>query len=553
MPLAAGQSLLHYRLVEPIGAGGMGVVWKAVDTSLDREVAIKVLPEAVAGDAERLARFDREARLLASLHHPHIAGVYGLHEADGVRFLAMEYVAGEDLSTRLERGPLPPTEAYRIGREVAEGLEAAHERGIVHRDLKPANVRLDAEGKAKVLDFGLAKGMDVAPSSGDIARSPTLTAAGTVAGLILGTAAYMSPEQAAGQTTDRRCDIWSFGVMLHEMLTGRRMFAAETVSHTLADVLRAPIDVADLPAGTTPGVRRLIERCLVRDRQRRLRDIGEARIALEDALANPHATEAPAEAAAAPAPVSRRANLLPWAITAAALVLAVASFLLNRGDAPASEAQTLRFSIEMPNDSGLRQGDGAQITISPDGRSIVTTGGRGAKQGLYVRQLDRFEPRMIEGSEGGSRPNFSPDGTSIAFVVDSSLKRVRISGGPATEIGRISASQNGISWGADGYLYYSDQGKVFRIPDGGGEAEIVNRDGGQRLDFPSLLPGGRTILCNSPVGTGLDGRLMAYDLASGKVKELGLEGTDPRYVPTGHVIFARGGRAFMAPFDLAAL
>jgi len=410
VPLTAGQELLHYRLVEPIGEGGMGVVWKAVDTSLDREVAIKVLPEAVAGNSERLARFDREARLLASLNHPHIAGVFGLHEAGGVRFLAMEYVPGEDLAARLERGPLPTAEALRIACEVAEGLEAAHERGIVHRDLKPANVRLAADGKAKVLDFGLAKGLDVAPSSGDIARSPTLTAAGTVAGLILGTAAYMSPEQAAGQTTDRRCDIWSFGVMLHEMLTGRRMFAAETVSHTLADVLRAPIEVGDLPAGTPPGVRRLIERCLVRDRHRRLRDIGEARIALEDALADPHATDAPAETPSAPAPVPRHASVLPWAVAAAALGLAAASFLLNRGGAPAAEPETLRFSIEMPNDSGLRQGDGAQITISPDGRSIVTTGGRGAKQGLYVRSLDRFEPRMVEGTEGGSRPNFSPDG-----------------------------------------------------------------------------------------------------------------------------------------------
>ena len=250
MPLAAGQQLLHYRLAEPIGEGGMGVVWKAMDTSLGREVAIKVLPDAVAGDAERLARFEREARLLAALNHPHVASVYGLHEDGGVRFLVMELVPGEDLSARLAHGPLPIPEALRIGREIAEGLEAAHERGIVHRDLKPGNVRLTADGAAKVLDFGLAKGLETPLPESDIAQSPTLTAAGTVAGIVLGTAAYMSPEQAAGQPIDRRCDIWSFGVVLHELLTGRRMFAAETTSHTLADVLRAPIDLADLPPAT---------------------------------------------------------------------------------------------------------------------------------------------------------------------------------------------------------------------------------------------------------------------------------------------------------------
>jgi len=558
MPLVEGQRLLHYRLVEPIGEGGMGVVWRAVDTSLDREVAIKVLPDAVAGDAERLARFDREARLLAALNHPHIAGIYGLHEADGVRFLAMELVAGEDLSAHLERGPLPVGEALRIAREVAEALEAAHERGIVHRDLKPGNVRLAADGKAKVLDFGLAKGLDPAPG-GDVARSPTLTSAGTVAGLILGTAAYMAPEQAAGQPIDRRCDIWSFGVMLHEMLTGRRMFAAETVSHTLADVLRAPIELGELPAGTPATVRRLIERCLVRDRQRRLRDIGEARIVLEDALADPNASAANPASAAPPRATEAtapRPSRLPWAVAAAAgiaLALAIAALLSNRGGAPKAAPPTLRFSIEMPNEAGRRQGDGIHIAISPDGRTIVTIGGLGADQGLHLRALDRFESRKIEGTTGARRPVFSPDGAWIAYMVGADLRKIRLSGGPATDLGRLTASPSGLSWGADGFLYFSQQGKLHRIPAAGGDVEVLNGESKLRLAFPSLLPGGKALLCSTPSVSTRTGRLMAFDLASRQAKDLDLDGTDPAYLPTGHLLFGQGTDLYVAPFDLAKL
>lgn len=553
MPLTAGEPLLHYRLVEPIGEGGMGVVWRAVDTSLDREVAIKVLPEAVAGDAERLARFEREARLLAALNHPHVAAVYGLHEARGVRFLAMELVAGEDLAKRLEKGPLPRTEALRIAREVAEGLEAAHERGIVHRDLKPGNVRLDADGRAKILDFGLAKGLDAAPASGDIARSPTLTSAGTVAGLILGTAAYMAPEQAAGQAVDRRCDIWSFGVLLHEMLTGRRLFAGETVSHTLADVLRAPIDLADLPSDTPAAVRRLLERCLVRDRQRRLRDIGEARIALEDALAEPTAGAAPAAAALAPAASPSRRSRLPWIVAAAALVLAAAALFWSRGGAAPAPERTLRFSIEMPNEAGRRQGDGVHIAISPDGRSIVTAGGLGAEQGLHLRSLDRFESRKLEGTSGARRPVFSPDGAWIAFMVGADLRKIRVSGGPATDLGRLTASPSGLSWGADGFLYFSQQGKLHRISAEGGEVEVLDPGSTVRLAFPSLLPGGRALLCGTPQVSTRTGRLMVFDLASREAKDLGLDGSDATYLPTGHLLFGQGNDLYVAPFDLGKL
>ena len=566
MPLTAGQQLLHYRLAGPIGEGGMGVVWKAMDTSLGREVAIKVLPDAVAGDAERLARFEREARLLAALNHPHVASVYGLHEDGGVRFLVMELVPGEDLSARLARGPLPIPEALRIGREIAEGLEAAHERGIVHRDLKPGNVRLTADGAAKVLDFGLAKGLETPLPESDIAKSPTLTAAGTIAGIVLGTAAYMSPEQAAGQPIDRRCDIWSFGVVMHELLTGRRMFAAETTSHTLADVLRAPIDLADLPPATPPAVRRLIERCLVRDRKRRLRDIGEARIVLEDALDQERAASGPAAAAVAPtsgaAPAASTAPAassgsrparLPWIVAAAALALAAGALLWPRsGPAPVPE-RSLRFSIETPNEGGQRQGDGVHVALSPDGETLVTSGGTGEQNGLYLRTLDRFESHRLEGTEGANRPVFSPDGTWIAFLAGAELRKVPLAGGPPLRIGRLPASPEGLSWGADGFLYYGQHGRLFRIPAAGGESQVLNPDGKQRLAFPKLLPDGKTLLASGTLVSTRGGNLAAYDLVTHKMKDLGVEGSDPRYLPTGHLLYALKGQAFVVPFDLGKL
>ena len=552
MSIEPGGSLLHYRLVEKIGEGGMGVVWKAVDTTLDREVAIKILPDSFAAEPERLARFEIEARVLASLNHPHIAGIYGTHEADGTRFLSMELVPGEDLSTVLERGPMPPERALSIARQIAEAVEAAHDSGVIHRDLKPANVRLTQDGKAKVLDFGLAKAYDPGTAS-DPMHSATLTSAGTVAGLVLGTAAYMSPEQASGQPTDRRADIWSFGVMLHEMLSNERLFAGETISHTLADVLRAPIELDSLPADTPPSLRRLVERCLDRDRTRRLRDIGEARIVIEDLISNPHE---PAHAdSSIGGPVVRPASRWPWVVAGLAAVLAVVGFVWNPSAEPTAAEATRRFAVEMPNSGNTRQGDGLAIAISANGRSVVTRAGAGTEDMLYLRSIDDFVPKPIDGTANGRNPFFSPDDRWIAFLSGTYLRKVRATGGASVLIGSTHSSPNGMDWADDGNIYSAYQGKIWKISaDGGKEEPLSSPDlDEQRLAHPFVLAGSRTILCNTATAPGLSGRLQALDLETLTLKDLDMAGSDPRYLPTGHVLFSQSERVFVASFDLDRL
>jgi serine/threonine-protein kinase len=497
LALESEQNLLHYRLVEKIGEGGMGVVWKAVDTTLDREVAIKILPDQFAQDTERLARFEREAKLLASLNHPNIAAVFGLHESDLTRFLAMELVAGEDLSERLSRGAMTVESALRTAMSVAEALEAAHENGVIHRDLKPANIRQALDDRVKVLDFGLAKAFDaVSGESSDPSLSPTMTSAGTMAGMILGTASYMSPEQAAGQPTDKRCDIWAFGVVLCEMLTGQRLFEGETVSHTLADVLRADIDLDRLPTGVPRSIRRLLARCLDRNPKRRLRDIGEARVVIEDALAgagedDSGETEPPL--AAVPPPGKRA---VAWSVAAVATVIALISLAMLLMPERVAPERVGHFTVTSPNSGNLRQGDGLAIAISRDGRMIVTRGGSGNDDVLYLRAIDDFVPRVIVGTSGARLPFFSPDGKWLAFVTSRGFWKVNLTGGAPISVGAFGAAPFGASWSSDGNIYFSSAGEIWKIPATGGEAQsiaVFERDEGRRLTNPHVLPSGRAL------------------------------------------------------------
>ena len=414
MILESGQQLLHYRLVEKVGEGGMGVVWKARDPTLERDVAIKVLPEELAADPERLARFEREAKLLAQLRHPNITTVHGLHETAGRHFLVMEFVDGENLEQRLQRGALPQDEVLVVARQVADALEAAHEQGIVHRDLKPANIVIVGDDLVEVLDFGLAKALSPEPPSGSgttPATSPTVTSMNTRDGMILGTAAYMSPEQARGKQVDRRADIWAFGCLLFELLTAKAVFAGETVSDTLVAILSREPDWSLLPASTSPRVRLLIERCLERDARRRLRDIGEARILLEDVIAGDAGTETVTETAAPVAKGLSPARLALLAVVGAALFAAGWIFR------PVSESTGSFFSDHNIRRLTFEEGLEFEPAMSPDGHYIVYTTNRAGNLDIEIMSVEGGEVSpVVTHPADDAQPRWSPDGTRLAFV-----------------------------------------------------------------------------------------------------------------------------------------
>ena len=434
MSVSEGTRFGPYEIVAPLGAGGMGEVYRANDTRLGRAVALKVLSPALAGDADYMARFTREAQVLASLNHPNIAAIYGLEEAEGVRALVMELVEGPTLAERIAAGPLPLDETLGIARQIAEALEAAHEKGIVHRDLKPANVKITPEGVVKVLDFGLAKAVE---STGAIAASsPTLTMRATQVGVIMGTAGYMSPEQAAAKPVDKRADIWSFGVVLWEMLTGRELFSGETVSHTLADVLRAEIDVSKLPAGTPVAIRDLVRRCLNRDVKTRMRDIGEARIAIVNYLADPKSgTDVPPQAASP----GHKIWIVAGVLLGALLTAGAAWFLRPK----TIEQPMVRLDLNLGPE--VRFGDErSSLVLSPDGTKLVyALQGADSKLHLWFRRLDQASSLMLAGTEGASGPFFSPDGRSIGFFAGGMLKTIGIGGAAGSHAGRCASRPRG--------------------------------------------------------------------------------------------------------------
>ena len=559
----------------------MGEVYRARDTKLDRDVAIKVLPEAFAHDAERLARFLREAKTLAALNHPNIAQIHGLEESEGITALVMELVEGDDLSQRIARGAIPIGEALPIAKQIAEALEAAHEQGIIHRDLKPANIKVRPDGTVKVLDFGLAKA--VGPPEGghylqdgrsvrlqpDLTNAPTITtpAMMTGAGMILGTAAYMSPEQARGKSVDKRSDIWAFGAVLFEMLAGRRAFHGEDVSDTLAAVLMKEPDWSALPASTHPLIRRVLRRCLEKDRRRRLDSAVALRLEIEEALTTPAERSAAQGAPAPPGAVPRRR--LVAAVSAALLVGAAGATLVtwalgNRGMS-STPAPVTRFAIPLADGEQFTNGDRSALTISPDGSRFAYV----ANNHLYLRSMSELAGKVVPGTDllgGVWSPTFSPDGQSIAFGTpnDNSLKRVAAGGGtPVTLYPRSGGYLSAISWGSDGIV--ASDGVVgtgvLRVPPNGGMAErITEGRAGEVVHGPKVLPGGDTVLftvttpavgastAQPPTGDGA--QIVAQSLKAGTRKVLIENGSSGWYVRTGHLVFARGGVLFAVPFDV---
>lgn len=558
MPLPAGTRFGPYELVNLLGEGGMGEVYRARDTALGRDVALKILPELFAADADRLARFEREAQALASLNHPNIAQVYaiaaipaGPGATSGGRAIVMELVEGEDLSERIKRGPIPLDEALALARQIAFALEAAHDAGIIHRDLKPANIKVRPDGTTKVLDFGLAKsfGADATTSASSLANSPTLTARATELGMVLGTAAYMAPEQAKGRAVDRRADVWAFGVVLYEMLTGRRAFGGDDVTEVMAAVIRDTPDPNALPAGTPLGVRRLLRRCLEKDARKRLRDMGDAGVELDEAMAAPAADALGPTTAVAAQTAARRS---PFALAGAAVLLvalaAAAAWSLK--PAPVIDRPLARFTVTLDDGQRLGNVNTQNLAWSRDGRRLAYR----ADGVIYVRSLDDETPREVVKSPGVGQW-FSPDGDTLVYHTPSGYSKVAAAGGGSQEIASLT-DFGGLHWFEDGTIVYSDEKSIKRIPDtGGAPTVLLAAPEGSRVVLPQLLPGGRALLYTlidartSQRGTAVK----ALGDAAGEPRQVlpGVQGA--RYVSSGHLIYALDGRFMAVPFDVDRL
>ena len=559
-----GQKLAHYNITAALGVGGMGEVYRATDTTLNRDVAIKVLPAEVAHDSQRLARFRREAQLLAALNHPNIAAIFGLEEADGKPFLVLELVEGEDLQERLERGAVPVDEALEIAEQIAEALEEAHNKGIIHRDLKPANVKITPDGKVKVLDFGLAKAWVDDDADGKatagLSESPTLTHAGTVAGAILGTAAYMSPEQARGKRVDRRSDVWSFGVVLWEMLTGRALFWDESVADIIAAVVTKEPDFDAVPASTPRAVRRLLARCLRKDPRTRLPDMGGARLELQDVLAG-STEETGADGTdedASGATEMRRIGRQRWAWVAALLVIAglagiLAVVLLTQTPQARS---SVHFIFDPPE--GVTLSDFNPLAVSPDGGSIVFAGWPdvGGAQ-LWTRNLDAPEIRALPGTEGAGQPFWSPDGSSIAFFAEGELRKLSLVSGKVQKICVLPLGSTGPAgtWNDEGTIVFSTGRArgLYSVSAAGGEVSpLTTPDEGTHHWWPQFLPDGRRFIFEIYAQQAEKKGVHVGSLdAPNEWRRLLTVPMRSRY-GSGHLLYVQDGSTLLAqPFDVA--
>ena len=547
MPIEPGTRLGTYEIVGLLGAGGMGEVYRARDTSLGRDIALKTLPSAVTHDPDRLARFRREAQVLAALNHPHIASIYGLDEAGPQRFLVLELVEGDTLADRIRNGPLPVAEALAIARQIAEALQAAHDKGIVHRDLKPANIALTADDAVKVLDFGLAKAIDpgVSASSGDPVNSPTITSPTLLTGLgvILGTAAYMSPEQAKGRQADKRSDVWAFGCVLYEMLTGKRPFKGDDVSDTLAAVLRGDPAWEALPASVPTSVRALLEGCLQKNPRDRIGDISTVLFVLKQ----------PSEARPASAQPRGSFKAIGAALLMAGAAVGAAAVLVSRPAAPPAVAPVTRFAITVPDATQLTMSRGV-LAVSPDGRQIVYSAGNR----LYLRSLAESESRPLPGADPAINPVFSPDGRSVAYYSDPAIRRIAVSGGVPVPVCETAPAPFGMHW-TDRGIFFVQPGKgVARVSADGGTPEVViPLPGNESLaQGPQLLPDGETLLLTTaslqnPRASFWDrAQIVTYSLRTKERTVLVEGGSDARYVPTGHLTYMVEGTLMAVAFDL---
>jgi len=543
MTLDIGTQLGSFEITGKLGAGGMGEVYRATDTKLGREVAIKTLPASLAEDADRLARFEREAKLLATLNHAHIAAVHRLDEADGVLYIAMELVEGESLEARLRAGPIPLDDALAFGLQIASALEAAHEKGVVHRDLKPANIMITPDGMIKVLDFGLAKAFAGNPNEASPLHSPALSAAMTQAGLVLGTAGYMSPEQASGQTTDQRADVWAFGVVMYEMLTGQPLFSGESVPHILADVLKTTPDWSALPP-LHPRLMLMLERCLEKKPRSRYSAIADARVDIESALADPHGAGVAPGAAAA----KRPGSMLPWA--AATIVLAALAGAAAWTMKPEPPAQVSRWTHLLPDDVEFGPGNARRmVAISADGTTIAFT----TTRSIFLRSIDELGSRPIAGTEGCgigcSEPTFSPDGQWLVYrdAIANVLEKIPVIGGTPVRLASLEGGA-GLSWDAPDSILYGNTDGIARISADGGEPELtVSAAALGPVGMPQLLDYGAVLF------TTLSQQIAVQPADLDEPPRVLFPGVAAQYVDSGHIVYKNGDVLFAVPFDLDAL
>ncbi len=547
------QTIAHYRIQAKIGAGGMGEVYRATDTRLSRDVALKILPEVFADDATRMARFEREAQILASLNHPNIAAIYGLEESNGIRALAMELVEGQTLAERIHPGAVPIDEALPIAKQICDALEYAHERGIIHRDLKPSNIKINADGTVKVLDFGLAKALEGDATSADISTSPTLSQIATQAGILLGTAAYMAPEQARGKRVDRRADIWAFGVVLYEMLAGKPLFSGETTSDLLADVIKSEPNWSQLPGSLPRRIRELLQRCLQKDPRRRLQAIGEARIALEETLSGTPEELASGDAGPVRPVVWRRAA--PWA---AGILLAIVVGLSVWELRPRPDAaQMVQFSLGPPaGDSLVFRFGATPLAISRDGTEVVFLVRHSGTLQLYLRRMDQLESAAVKGTDNADNPFFSPDGQWVGFFADGKLKKVSVLGGTPVTLCDASIGRGG-TWAGDDSIIFAPTSTsgLMRVSAAGGAplpfTRLDSTKGERSHRWPQVLPGSKAVLYAS--GSTFDSEIVVATLKTGNAKILPLRGGYPRYVTGGYLVFERPDGLFAVAFDLQRL